>query len=178
MKQTAQGFTTFSLHERGFTLVELLVVIAVMSLVGVYTFANYKSFGEDQNLKNAALDIQGILRSAQISASTNTKCSSKYGATWQVVYTDTKNLTLQCKEPDASSFVVKKTLTLGTNITVAVSGNNISCPSPSVANFTPVSGVVDFGATSCTKLTFALTNSKTTSTQTVVIDTGGGIHAQ
>ena len=32
----------------GFTLVELLVVITIMGLVGVYALSNYNTFGEEQ----------------------------------------------------------------------------------------------------------------------------------
>ncbi|MCL4366053.1 type II secretion system GspH family protein [Patescibacteria group bacterium] len=163
---------------RGFTLIELLVVVAAMSLIGVYTFANYKSFGDDQNFKNATSDIQGILRSAQTSASTNTKCSTQYGATWQVIYTDAKTLNLQCKESGAASFTAKKTLTLGTNITVSASGNNISCPVPSVVTFTPVSGTIDLGAANCTRVTFTLSSTKVNGTKTVVVEQKGGIYVQ
>lgn len=182
MKQIAQGFTTYrTVH--GFTLIEILVVMAVMSIIGVYTFANYKSFGDDKNLTNAALDIQGILRFAQTSASANTKCDTKYGAAWQVIYTDTKTLTLQCQDPGTASFVTKKTLTLGNNITVSASGEEPSCPNPSVVGFAPVSdklvdGEIDLGAANCTKVTFTLSSTKVSWTKAVVVEQKGRIYAQ
>ena len=41
---------------KGFTLVELMVVIAIMAIVGTFAIANYRSFGEDKDLENAVLE--------------------------------------------------------------------------------------------------------------------------
>lgn len=84
----------------GFTLVELMVVIAIMAVIGAYTLSNYRSFGEDQNLKNAVLDIQSQLRAAQTSATANAICNNNQsGATWQLVYnTDKTTVNLYCQE--------------------------------------------------------------------------------
>jgi len=62
------------MSKNGFTLIELLVVIAIMAVVGTFAIANYRSFGEDKELENAALDIQSQIRTAQTNASTGKKC--------------------------------------------------------------------------------------------------------
>jgi len=170
----------------GFTLIELLVVIAIMAIVGVFTLANYKSFGEDQNLKNAVLDIQSQLRTAQTNATTNVKCNTLFGATWQVKFTDTKTTNLNCQEPQPPLLVPKKTLTLGTNIAIqSVSGTGSSCPSALsfTINFAPVSGKISIKDNTrdypnCTLLTITLKNTKTNSTKALVIEKGGRIYAQ
>jgi len=36
---------------RGFTLIELMIVISIMALLGAFTIANYRSFGEDKDLE-------------------------------------------------------------------------------------------------------------------------------
>lgn len=62
------------LTTKGFTLIELLVAITVMAIVGVFAMANFRSFGQDKELENAALDIQSQIRVAQTNASTNLTC--------------------------------------------------------------------------------------------------------
>lgn len=171
----------------GFTLVELLVVIAIMALTGTVILANYRSFGEDQKLKNAVLDIQSLLRSAQTSATTNVKCNTLFGATWQVVFSDAKTINLNCLE-STNSFT-KKTLKLDEkdpNIQIdLISGDPaVSCPiappfsSPfPTTSFAPLTGKATLGSTSCTSLTITVKNSKTGNTKPLVIEQGGRIYA-
>lgn len=115
MQKTAQGFT----------LIELLVVIAIMAVVTVFTLANFRSFGEDQNLKSAILDVASLLREAQADASTNTKCGNRFGATWQVEFTDTQTLNLKCSL-DTSS---QKAVQLNRNSSgIRISNMSLVCP--------------------------------------------------
>jgi len=170
-----------------FTLIELLVVIAIMAVIGVFTLANYRSFGEDQNLKNAVLDVQSMLRAAQTNAISNVVCNTQYGATWKVEFSNTTTVVLKCREPSGTSFT-KKTLTLGSNIAInSVSGTpSVSCPTvPPFTPFTsftiyfdPLDGKICLGTmTNCTLLTITLINSKTTNTKSLVIEQGGRIYA-
>lgn len=167
-----------------FTLIELLVVLAIMVLIGTYVLANYSSFGEDQNLKNAVLDIQSYLRTAQANATTKTKCNTRNDATWQVEFANATTVNLKCQEPPASS-IPKKTLTLGTNITIlSVSGIDFGCPTaplfttPPTISFAPVSGKINLGGANCTSLTITLRNTKTSSTKSLIIEQGGRIYEQ
>lgn len=167
---------------KGFTLVELLVVMAIIALVSVFTFSNYKSFGQDQSLKNAALDIQTQLRAAQTNATTNLQCGSEYSAIWQVEFTsDATTVNLKCSlSPD-----IQKTLKLDTDIKVLeVSGT--SCPStlPFTVSFKPLSGnmeIYDSTPTlmsSCSLLTVTLQHTQTTNTKLLNIEKGGKVYVQ
>lgn len=167
-----------------FTLIELLVVIAIMAVVGMIVLANYKSFGEDQNLKSAVLDIQSQLRNAQTSATANAKCNTLSGATWQVEFADTTTINLKCQEPSPVPLpapITKKTLTLDTNIEVqSISGFGSSCPiaPPFTISFAPLSGKIDLGGANCVWLTVTLINNKTGSTKPLRIEQGGRIYGQ
>lgn len=168
----------------GFTLIELLVVIAIMAIVGVFTLANYRSFGEDQNLKNAVLDIQSQLRTAQTNATANAICNTQFGATWQVEFTDTKTTKLKCQEPSPTPLptpIPKKTLTLGANIEIqSVSGTGSNCPTalPFTISFAPLNGKITLERASCTSLTLTLRNTKTVSAKSFIIEQGGRIYGQ
>lgn len=161
----------------GFTLVELLVVIALVAVVGTITLANFRTFGEDENLKSAILDIQSQFRVAQTNATTNVKCAAQYGTTWQVEFASTNTVNLKC----SASSNPQKTSPLGTNIEIQqVSGTGSNCPTalPFTVGFAPLNGKIDFGDLRCTSLTITLKNNKTESTKSLSIEQGGRIYGQ
>lgn len=171
-----------------FTLIELVVAITIIAIIGVFVYANYKPFGEDQNLKNAVLDLQSQLRTAQTNATTNLKCNTQFGATWQVEYTDDrKTINLKCREPLSSPSpsplptpFLKKTLQLGTNITIDSVTGAVGCEVslPLTISFDPLSSKANFeGSTNCTSLGIKLKNSQTGSTKFLTIEQGGRIYA-
>ncbi|MBI2019143.1 prepilin-type N-terminal cleavage/methylation domain-containing protein [Candidatus Daviesbacteria bacterium] len=169
------------LSAAGFTLIELLVVMAIMGIIGVYSLANYRSFGEDQNLRNAVLDIITLLRQAQTNATAGTICTNAGGAMWRVNFKTTNTLELQCKQPSQTSFTTKKILVLDRNITIAsgiisegCGGQSISLPFP--VYFAPVTGKIILADTACSLFNIPVTNNKTTKFFT--IETGGRIYAQ
>lgn len=167
---------------KGFTLVELLVVIAIMAIIGAFALVNYGSFGEDQNLKNAVLDLQSLFRTAQTNATTNVICSTQYYALWQI-YASATSFYLGCQEPSGFQDL-KKTLKINAqdaNIKIdSVSGTGASCPTSAsslLIKFAPVKGSVDLGA-NCTLVLIKLKNTKTSSTKSLTIEQGGRIYAQ
>lgn len=176
MKKTAPVYTERS--QSGFTLIELVVVITITAVIGVYALANYNRFGGDQNLNNAVLDAVSLLRQAQTNASTNVICSN---GTWQVIFATTKTLNLQCST-SASPLKVLQLDKDDPNISIsAVSGS--SCPTmpPFTAftiSFTSLNGNANVGSfASCTSLRITLNNSQTTSTKDLLIEQGGRIYA-
>lgn len=164
------------LNSYAFTLVELLVVIAIMGLIGAYVLSNYGSFGEDQKLKSAALDVASLLRQAQTNATTNVICA---GGNWQAEFTDTVTIKLQCSAP----LRVIKTLILNEknpNIAISavsvVTGSNCpSIPPPLFAvTFAPLTGKINLVDSRCVSLSVTLTNG--TNSKALKIEQGGRIY--
>lgn len=60
--------------QKGFTLVELLVVMAVMAIVGVVVFVNIETVSQDQVLNKALDDVQSLSRVAQSNATSGLMC--------------------------------------------------------------------------------------------------------
>lgn len=163
-----------------FTLIELMVAISIMAIIAVYIFANYKSFGEDQNLKSAASDIQSLLRTAQTNATTNLRCNTpQKSAQWQTVFSNPSTIELKCWEPPNPQRL-KKTLQLDTSIIIySISGSGNSCPTglPFTISFAPLSGTMKLGSDEdCSWLTITLRNTKTGSTKALKIEQGGRIY--
>jgi|Napbiome12C3dose_1001474.scaffolds.fasta_scaffold00001_161 prepilin-type N-terminal cleavage/methylation domain-containing protein len=163
--------------QRGFTLIELLVVIAIMGIVGAFALANFRSFGDDQNLKNGLLDIQSFLRTAQSNAATNVKCDTGFNATWTVEFSSITNLDLKCTEPQASANS-KKSATLGSNLQIeGVAGTGTGCPSsvPFSVKFSLQNNRIDLGDARCTSVTVTIKNNKG-SNKALIIEQGGRIY--
>lgn len=169
---------------RGFTLIELLIVISIMAIMGSFAVANYRTFGEDKDLENAALDVVSFIRTAQTNATTNLKCDTQHGAIWQIEYASNAVINLNCKEdPLAITFTDKKQLQLKANIEVdSITGNPSSYCTVgygSTINFTPINGQIELGGSSnCASLTATLKNAATSNTKNVIMEKGGKIYVQ
>lgn len=168
----------------GFTLVELLVVIAIMGLVGMYVLANYGSFGEDQKLKSAVLDIANLLKTAQTNASTNMQCPPSFN-TWLVEFTDSQNLNLKCGALSGKTYNTSsslKPLPLPANFSYSVSSGDrlfVNCSYPALLSFAPLSGAPNpVSPCSDNKIMIILTNNKNSHTSTIFIERGGRIYVQ
>jgi prepilin-type N-terminal cleavage/methylation domain-containing protein len=61
---------------KGFTLIEILIAITILSLAAVVAIPNIKKFGEDQEVKNISSDIARLVRQAQSSGMSGIKCSN------------------------------------------------------------------------------------------------------
>ena len=61
---------------QGFTLVELLVSLTVMSIIAVFSFVNLRSLREDHDLKQLVEDVQGNLRLAQTNSVSSVNCDT------------------------------------------------------------------------------------------------------
>ena len=92
---------------RGFTLVEILVVLAIMGLVGITTFISVGTFREDENLKSVTSDLQSYLRLAQANATTGVKCGTTGGVSWSIVITDRTSIKLTCQAQEIRAWTIK-----------------------------------------------------------------------
>jgi prepilin-type N-terminal cleavage/methylation domain-containing protein len=100
------------LSARGFTLVELLVVISVMAVLTVIAIANFSNFKQDQALKGAAGYLQSQLRTTQTNASTGFKCNNKTANYWKSTLSETSfgsgkyQLQTLCSNADSDKNVI------------------------------------------------------------------------
>lgn len=87
---------------RGFTLVEMLVVLTIMGLTAITAFISIGTFREDENLKSVASDLQSYLRLAQSNAQTGIKCVNFGGVSWSIILTDRTSIKLKCQTQESA----------------------------------------------------------------------------
>lgn len=72
----------------GFTLIEILISISIISLVGIVFFPNLRRFNNDQQYQNEVLDLKNAIKNAQNMSTTGTRCSStKASLSWSTIIT-------------------------------------------------------------------------------------------
>lgn len=181
----------------GFTLIELMVVITIMAIVGTFSIVNYRSFGEDQDLKSAVLDLKTFLKTAQTNATSKVLCEGNPPTVWRVNFEndsgDGRVIQRIChyQEPDVER--QKQNFILKNNISFEKICNEQSCTSGCetgvnsgesfVVAFAPLSGQISFkfiysGSSTClddsSSITVVLKNLKTTATKKLIIEKESG----
>lgn len=155
---------------RGFTLVELLVALAILAIVGVFSLANFRSFGEENNLKNASLEMQTNLRLAQANASSGVKCQNQTNLGWLMEF---PSLELKCRN-SGGLHSVKTFPAFASTIQVTISAGNCT---PTFIEFTPLYGSVkSICGSSPIRINFK--NTKTNNEKNLIIEQGGRIYVQ
>lgn len=182
----------------GFTLIELLVVIAIMALVGTFAIANYRSFGEDQDLKSAVLDLKTFLKTAQNNATSKVFCEGNPPTVWRVNFENDSGdagrvIQRFCQYVGSVGERDKKNLTFKNNIDFEKICGDSTCSSGCetaitsgqwfVTAFIPLSGKIQFSfypdaSATCLNakpsVTIVLKNLKTTTTKKLIIEKESG----
>lgn len=184
------------MKSKGWTLVELLVTIAIIGILTTVGFANIQSFSSEQKIDDGVNQVQSFIRAAQTDATSSLKCNNALSYSWSVVFkTDKKNIDLNCKTSSSASDFLVRTLTLPANITVnSIVGDGWpSCVTTFPANaitiiYNTLTGSVSFSdpgmsancnsTTSNFVVTLTFAGAETTISKDITISTGGGIDAQ
>lgn len=122
------------LNAKGYTLVELLVVITIMSLLSVTSFVYWKSLSSDRVLLKAIDNIQTLFRTAQSNATSGFSCAGVGGATtWSIRFNlaNKNKVDLLCNKIVGSSSTptIIRSLTLDNVYVYTIKGVGPSCAS-------------------------------------------------
>ncbi len=170
--------------DRGFTLIEILVAIAIISIVTVTVVPNLRKFNSDQELSNDTNKLIQTLRQAQSNAQSGLKClrspTATASANWMVGATNSATFYIQPTCNDANLGLVapaieKTTYTLtNTRITVNSTGVGTCLLSQPQVTFTKNIAAITNGCQS--NPLFTLTHLVTNNTKSVSVDPGGAIY--
>lgn len=178
---------------RGWTLIELLVTIAIVGILSTIGFASSQSFSSEQKIDDAVNKVQSFIRVGQANATSSLKCGNSQSYSWSIVFkTNRTDIDLNCKT-SVDTFV--KTLPLPANITLnSITGDGgPTCTGTFPLNnititFDTLTGLVTFldpglsaacnAQTNNLVLTLTFAGSETVLTKTITVSKGGGIDAQ
>lgn len=172
---------------RGFTLIEILVGLAVVAVLGIAGYINYRTFSQEQVMDDAVSKAQSLLRTAQTNATASLKCETVASTEWMVVFTNTTTLQLQCKRLDNLQEKTIKQLILTNNVQIDSIGT-LSCTAlfPMTIGFNTLSGKVSFSDPNPRRICIERLNEITVKIKhtlspnllkSITITNGGGINA-
>lgn len=170
----------------GYTLVELLIVIAIISILGVVVFINARTFAQDQVLNRSLGEVQSALRLAQTNATSGLVCIdsenvAQGGVWWSVQFSDKTKALIYCEKSNQS----QKTFQLDNVEIVSIKGSSCAQDAslPVTVTYSALYGVLTFSAldpcigTSNT-LTFTFKNLKNGNVKGFNLSKGGAIDVQ
>jgi prepilin-type N-terminal cleavage/methylation domain-containing protein len=180
------------LKSAGFTLIELMIVIVLITIISIMAVPNIKNYGSSQKLKNAALQLQLDIRTAQNNATSGLKCGASEDKTaldWRVQFgpdTSLYQLLAHCIDNSSDSTYTK---TLPGEVRVKqidFLGETIQCTtSPTtgkIVTFSNISALVGFEGvpTNCNPKTMIITLQSASGSETlqVVIEKGGSVYVK
>ncbi len=173
-------------NHSGYTLIEVLIVVTIISVLTTLAYANYQKLKESQNLKGAAADIQSLVRQAQANAYSRVNCNGIPGADWSIIFNTPTQMSLVCQVSGSSGYTVKN-LDLVNNIRLNSVTGTCQASYPVTITFASLITSVNFSDTtipscvsgsSVTSLTISLVNNNTGDIKNFKISKGGAIDAQ
>lgn len=172
--------------QKGYTMIELLVVIVIMIVLGTLGISKFGALQKDQALQGSVLNVQSFIRTAQANATTRVACADSAGPTggaiWIVKFTSSTKLDFYCKLGTAADQLVRsQDIEAGVTITSITdsSGGGCAVGSSTTITFAPLYGNVTFGGCSITDpslIKILLTSSG--KNKTLIIDKGGAVYEQ
>ena len=176
------------MRSRGYTLVELLVVVSVMALIGVVAFVNFKDFSQDQFLNKAAGQIQSFLRLAQSNATSSNLCGTLGGVSWTVRFNSDKSTADIICDSDLTKPPYKTLALQNVKIDSITATVCTALTLPVMVTYTALSGIPTMadssGGTNSTclissqSITINLINTKNNTLKSFSISKGGAIDVQ
>ncbi|MBI2040331.1 prepilin-type N-terminal cleavage/methylation domain-containing protein [Candidatus Microgenomates bacterium] len=157
--QNTSNYQLLTNNSRGYTIIELLVVITIIAILSAIVFINSRTLAQDQILNKAVGQIQSALRLAQSNATAGLKCGSPLqgGASWSAQFgSDKTKVEIYCDK----TATVQQTFSLENVQVSEIQGS--SCPSssppPVSIKYSPLYGLLTFEASdSCIGLSNTLT---------------------
>lgn len=147
---------------RGFTLVEILIVIAIITILGIPAFAAYTNYNTTQTTVAAISDVVNALQTAKsqaLSVYVPTGCTSLQSYDFVITPTSTYKLQATCLNPAV------------THITIPNSTKTL----PNGLTFTTTTPTISFSALTGSVASLDTITINASPVKTITVTTGGAI---
>lgn len=166
-------------YSRAFTLIEVLVAIAITALAGVIALPGLRSFADRQQLSNSFNQLQTTINQTRSNAQNKAICVNNGAAStdWQLYFDSNSSFSIRalCPESNTQTTFPQK----DTTITLSTSPTPQTCTKDSYINFNNATGQASLycngllvASTDKLSLTIKL-NSNPSITKTININQGG-----
>ncbi len=173
-----------SAFQSGFTLLELLIVIAVLSLMIVFVMPNIRNIKDEQALNSVVLELQSNIRFAQNNALSGTKCASSNESASEWRFTVIDNSSYQIEASCVSGSSPTKSYSFKSQNVVIESINGCTDPALASVSYSNITGSVTMtpppscATTADMRIILKVSNNNGVSPKTLVLDQGGRIYVQ
>lgn len=174
---------------QGFTLVELLIAIAIMAVLATIGFINFRIFSSSAKLNDGVNNVQSLIRVAQSNGGSSVNCNSSAPLSWGIRFNTSRDATLICQTSSTSNDI--KTLQFIDNLAnvriesvTTQPGSTCSIPYPAssfTVNYSVLYSQVSFSSCpneSKVLVIVSYSGGGSTISKTITISKGGGIDAQ
>lgn len=168
---------------KGFTLLEILAVVAIMATLVVVIVPQLTSFNKSQALDQGANQLQTALRTVQNNAQTGVVCTNNTdrASGWHLQFVDNSSYIIEPSCPAPTP--VPTTVSLPANVVIqSIMVDTCTANTNSSIQFSNVVGIVDFVNTGCnivanSKMIISLQLGTDTSRSVkVIMDKGGSVY--
>lgn len=113
----------------GFSLIEMLIAISIVSLVGFFSIPQLRQFSKDQAFENVALDFKNSIRLVQSKALQSIKCTNKQSSKWVVkIQPSSYQIIPYCQNGDNTESPDVVSAQTTTNLPGGVTVTQTGCP--------------------------------------------------
>ncbi len=163
----------------GFTIIEILISIAILSTLAVLGIPNLRKFSENSVIDTTYSDFTRVLKQAQTGSVSAQSCANGIATNWAVLVNGTTYRTLvSCKNLSTLSLTSELRSNNKFPLTVSVTSPDCTPLTTAEVDFTGsnIAFLCNGAPLSTPSFTFVLKDAKTNLTKSIKISSGGAIY--
>lgn len=126
-------------NKRGFTLIEILITVAIVSTVALLGIPNLKKFNEGQAFQAQVSELTRTIKRVQSNSQSGIVCGdNKRSSEWAVTFLSASQYQISPTCPDSTSATPTETKDLPTGTTLSIKSGTTTCTTPTTSSPTTI----------------------------------------